>query len=75
MAVPASYEYRIAKGSFARNNGGSLIEDTIMTRQQIKHTLTSAIPTIVCVVALALSFWMVSATEARAHQLHFIRLL
>ncbi len=48
-----------------------------MTRQQFKHALTSAIPTIVCVVALALSFWVVSVTEARAHvpQLHFMNLL
>ncbi len=37
-----------------------------MTRQQIKHALTSAIPTIVCAIALVLSFWVISATEARA---------
>ena len=66
MALLASYEYRIAKSSFAQNNGGSLIENTNMTRQQIKHALTSAIPTIVCAIALVLSFWVISATEARA---------
>jgi CHAT domain-containing protein len=66
MKALASYEYRIAKSAFAPNNGGSLTENTTMTRQQIKHALTSAIPTIVCAIALALSFWVISATEARA---------
>ena len=37
-----------------------------MTHQQIKQTLTSAIPTLVCAIALALSFWVISATESRA---------
>jgi hypothetical protein len=66
MKALASYEYRIAKSVFAQNNGGSLIKNNTMTRQQIKHALTSAIPTIACAIVLALSFWVISATEARA---------
>jgi hypothetical protein len=66
MKALASYEYRIAKSAFAPNNGGSLTENTTMTRQQIKHALTSAIPTIVCAIALALSLWVIFVTEARA---------
>jgi hypothetical protein len=78
MKVLTSYEYRIAKTPFARNNGGSLIEKTTMKHPHIQQTfaraLTAAIPTIICAIALALSFWVISATEARAHQRSFISL-
>ena len=70
MFTFASYKYRIVKSEAVVKNGVLLIEDATMTSHKIKLTLVSAIPAIVCAVALAISFWVVSATEARAERAH-----
>ena len=56
----------MVKSAMMQNNRGSLYEITIMTTQRILSKLSEAIPTIVCIIAIALSVWIIMATEARA---------